>query len=74
MAKHTDIARVLAEQKTGAQIEVKGWVRAFSANRFIALNDGSGANNLQVVIDFEQFDESVIKGISFHSCIAVSGT
>lgn len=74
MAKHTDIARVLAEQKTGEKIEVKGWVRAFRANRFIALNDGSGANNLQVVIDFEQFDESVIKGISFHSCIAVSGT
>jgi asparaginyl-tRNA synthetase len=74
MAKHTDIARVLAEQKTGEKIEVKGWVRAFRANRFIALNDGSGANNLQVVVDFEQFDESVIKGISFHSCIAVSGT
>lgn len=74
MAKHTDIARVLAEQKTGEKIEVKGWVRAFRANRFIALNDGSSANNLQVVVDFEQFDESVIKGISFHSCIAVSGT
>ena len=74
MAKHTDIARVLAEQKTGEKIEVRGWVRAFRANRFIALNDGSGANNLQVVVDFEQFDDSVIKGISFHSCIAVSGT
>ncbi len=74
MAKHTDIARVLAEQKTGEKVEVKGWVRAFRANRFIALNDGSGANNLQVVVDFEQFDDSVIKGISFHSCIAVSGT
>ena len=74
MAKHTDIARVLVEQKTGEKIEVRGWVRAFRANRFIALNDGSGANNLQVVVDFEQFDDSVIKGISFHSCIAVSGT
>lgn len=73
MAKHTDIATVLVEQKTGEQIEVKGWVRAFRANRFIALNDGSGANNLQVVVDYENFDDAIIKDISFHACIAVKG-
>lgn len=67
MAKHTDVATVLAEQKTGEQIEVKGWVRAFRANRFIALNDGSGANNLQVVVDYENFDDAIIKNISFHA-------
>ena len=74
MAKHTDVATVLAEQKTGEQIEVKGWVRAFRANRFIALNDGSGANNLQVVVDYENFDDAIIKNISFHACVGIRGT
>ncbi len=50
-----------------------GWVRAFRANRFIALNDGSTINNLQIVVDFENFDEELLKQISFHSCIKVSG-
>ncbi len=74
MAKHTDVATVLAEQKTGEQIEVKGWVRAFRANRFISLNDGSGANNLQVVVDYENFDDAIIKNISFHACVGIKGT
>jgi asparaginyl-tRNA synthetase len=73
MAKHTDVATVLAEQKTGEKVEVKGWVRAFRANRFIALNDGSGANNLQVVVDYENFDDAIIKNISFHACVAIKG-
>lgn len=73
MTKHTDIAVVLKEQEVGQQLLVKGWVRAFRANRFIALNDGTGANNLQIVVDFENFDEAIIKQISFHACIAVKG-
>lgn len=50
-----------------------GWVRAFRANRFIALNDGSTHRNLQIVVDFDQFDEALLKKITFHSCIAVTG-
>ena len=41
-------------------ITVQGWVRAFRSNRFIALNDGSTINNLQVVVDFEKFDEKIL--------------
>ena len=44
-------------------ITVQGWVRAFRSNRFIALNDGSTIENLQVVVDFENFDEETIKNI-----------
>ena len=40
---------------TGVELTVKGWVRAFRSNRFIALNDGSCLANLQLVIDFEKF-------------------
>ena len=36
---------------------IQGWVRAFRSNRFIALSDGSTANNIQIVVDFEKFDE-----------------
>jgi len=50
-----------------------GWVRAFRSNRFIALNDGTSMGMLQVVIDFEQMDEEVLKQISFHACIKATG-
>ncbi len=56
-----------------AEVTVKGWVRAFRAKRFISLNDGSCFNNLQVVVDFEKFDEEQLKKITFHSCLAVTG-
>ena len=35
------------------EITLKGWVRTFRSNRFIALNDGSTIDNLQVVVDFD---------------------
>ena len=72
--RRTEIAAILADPQVGTQVLVKGWVRAFRSNRFIALNDGSGMNNLQVVVDFEQFDPALIKQVTFHACIAVQGT
>lgn len=73
MIKRTEIADVLSAPSIGEELTVMGWVRAFRANRFIALNDGSTINNLQVVVDFEQFDEALLKQISFHACISVTG-
>ncbi len=52
---------------------VKGWVKAFRSNRFIALNDGSGINNLQVVVDFENFDQDILDQITTASSIKVIG-
>ncbi|SDE17698.1 asparagine--tRNA ligase [Riemerella columbipharyngis] len=54
-------------------ITVMGWVRAFRSKRFIALNDGSTIDNIQVVVDFENFDENLIKNINTASSIKVSG-
>lgn len=71
--KRTEIAQVLQSPAIGEQITVMGWVRAFRANRFIALNDGSSMKTLQIVVDFEAFDEELLKKISFHSCIKVTG-
>lgn len=72
--KRTEIADLLKNAPIGEEVLVKGWVRAFRARRFIALNDGSSFNNVQIVVDYENFDEELIKKISFHSCIAVKGT
>ncbi|WKS94861.1 asparagine--tRNA ligase [Riemerella columbina] len=54
-------------------ITVQGWVRAFRSNRFIALNDGSTIKNLQVVVDFEKFDEELIKNINTAASLKVTG-
>ena len=54
-------------------ITVHGWVRAFRSNRFIALNDGSTINNLQIVVNFEDFNEDLIKNIHTASSLKITG-
>ncbi|NAW51310.1 asparagine--tRNA ligase [Elizabethkingia argentiflava] len=54
-------------------ITVYGWVRAFRSNRFIALNDGSTINNLQIVVDFQNFDENIIRNITTASSLKIVG-
>ena len=69
------IANLLKEDAPiGTTILVKGWVRTFRANRFIALNDGSCLQNLQCVVDFENFDETLLKQISTGAALAIEGT
>ena len=68
------IKEILALEPTGQDIAVKGWVRTFRSNRFIALNDGSTINNIQCVLAFENFDENELKRINTGAAIAVIGT
>ena len=56
------------------EIQVKGWVRTFRANRFIALNDGSTINNIQCVVDFENTDEDILKRITTGAAVSIKGT
>tara|TARA_B100001027_G_scaffold210266_1_gene177221 strand:+ start:42 stop:1478 length:1437 start_codon:yes stop_codon:yes gene_type:complete len=56
------------------KVSLSGWVKTFRANRFIALNDGSGLDNLQCVIDFENTDDEILKSISTGAAINVSGS
>lgn len=74
--KRIRIAQILAghEALQGQEIVVKGWVRAFRSNRFVQLNDGSCMANLQAVIDFEEWDESLLKRITTASALALTGT
>ena len=59
--------------KPGEKVLVKGWVRAFRSNRFIALNDGSCLANLQVVVDFENFNEAVLKKVTIGAAVSITG-
>lgn len=54
-------------------ITVSGWVRAFRSNRFIALNDGSTINNLQIVVDFDKLDEATLNRITTAASLRISG-
>ena len=66
----------LLSQKPGQEVLAKGWVRTKRGNKnvaFIALNDGSTINNIQVVADVAKFDEDLLKRITTGACIAVRG-
>ena len=68
----SSVADLLVQESTNVDIEIKGWVRTFRANRFIALNDGSTINNIQCVVDFENTDEETLKRITTGACLGSS--
>ena len=68
------IAALLEKAPLQEKVNVKGWVRTFRSNRFIALNDGSTLTNIQCVVDFENFDETILKQVSTGAAIEVTGT
>ena len=61
----------------GQEVTAKGWVRTRRGNKnvsFIALNDGSTINNIQIVVDMGSFDEEMLKKITTGACICVKGS
>ena len=58
------IASLLDSSKIGQPVTVYAWVRTFRNNQFIAVNDGSTINNLQLVIEKENFEEDFLKRIA----------
>ena len=70
----TRIKDILQSDKFDYSVNVKGWVRSFRNNQFIALNDGSCLNNLQVVVNFENTSEDILKKITTGASISVNGT
>ena len=71
--KRTKIAELLRTAPTGTEVLVKGWVKAFRNNQFVALNDGSTAQNLQVVVDFENTDPALINRLKYGAAIGAQG-
>lgn len=74
--KRKKIKELLDNPVTGEDVLVKGWVRTRRGNKnisFIALNDGSTINNIQIVAENSAFDESLLRDITTGACLAVSG-
>ena len=68
------IKEVLLTEPTNQTVTVMGWVRTFRNNQFIALNDGSTNNNVQVVVALGQFDDAILKRLTTGSSVKVTGT
>src|SRR5690606_5548288 len=71
--EHTRIKELLKSEEFGKEIIVKGWVRTFRNNQFIAINDGSSINNIQAVVDFEHTDEALLKRVTTCAARRVKG-
>jgi len=71
--KRIKIKALLESEATGEEVIVMGWVRTFRNNQFIALNDGSTNNNLQVVVELGLLDEATNKRITTGASIKVTG-
>jgi asparaginyl-tRNA synthetase len=71
--KRIKIKELLLQEPAGQQVTVMGWVRTFRNNQFIALNDGSTNNNLQVVLELGKFPDSILKRITTSASLRVQG-
>ena len=72
----TKIVDLLKSKDFDKEVNVKGWVRTRRGNKnvnFIALNDGSTINNIQVVVDLASFDDETLKPITTGACVSVTG-
>jgi len=73
MTKNT-VAELLKSGTVLQEVVIKGWVRTFRSNRFIALNDGSTIHNIQCVIDFENTPEETLKRITTGAAVSIKGS
>jgi len=68
------VKALLSTAPESQQVVVMGWVRSFRNNQFIALNDGSTNNNIQVVAELGTFDEELLKKITPGASLKVTGS
>ena len=71
--KRKKIKEILNSDITGDSVTVMGWVRTFRNNQFIALNDGSTNNNLQIVAELGSFSDEILKRITTGAALKISG-
>ncbi|UCE93511.1 MAG: asparagine--tRNA ligase [Flavobacteriaceae bacterium] len=71
--QNLSVAELLEAKHILQEVQVKGWVKTFRSNRFIALNDGSTIKNIQCVIDFEKFPEEDLKQVSTGAALDIKG-
>jgi asparaginyl-tRNA synthetase len=74
MIKRDKIKSLLDTTEFNREVRVMGWVRTFRNNQFIAINDGSCMGNIQIVVDFTNTPEQLLKRITTGAAIAITGT
>lgn len=74
LKKEISIKELFASDHLNQSVVVSGWVRTFRNNQFVALNDGSGIQNIQVVVDTDRLDLTIVKKIATGAALRVSGT
>lgn len=72
--KRTKIKELLTWQPQEQEVTVMGWVRTFRNNQFVALNDGSTNNILQVVLQLGKYGDEFLKRITTSASLKVTGT
>ena len=75
--KRIKISKILSNGESIGKAKVCGWVRSKRGSKnviFIALNDGSTINNLQIVANGEKFGEEKLKSVSTGASLSVTGT
>ncbi len=72
--KHSKVIEVLKSDKLLQPVIVKGWVRSFRNDRFIALNDGSTIKNIQCVIEDNTIDPTITTQINIGAAVSITGT
>ena len=73
MSQRVKVKQILLDEKTDYPVVVKGWIRSFRNNQFIALNDGSTNNNIQIVLDMDSVTPDLLKRLTTGAAISVSG-
>jgi len=74
--KRIKIVDLLKSTDYGSTAVVKGWVRTKRESKnvaFIAMNDGSTINNIQIVVDPENVDFTVLANVHTGAALAVTG-
>jgi asparaginyl-tRNA synthetase len=74
MIHREKVKSLLETNEFNREVTVMGWVRTFRNNQFIAINDGSCMGNIQIVVDFNNTPDELLKRINTGAAIAVKGT
>ncbi|SEW13573.1 asparaginyl-tRNA synthetase [Chitinophaga sp. YR573] len=74
MSQRVKVKQILLDENTNYDVVVKGWIRSFRNNQFIALNDGSTNNNLQIVLEPDSVTPDILKRLTTGAAISVKGS
>jgi aspartyl/asparaginyl-tRNA synthetase len=71
--QRTKIKELLQKGQAGETVTVMGWVRTFRNNQFIALNDGSTNQNIQVVASLGDFSDDLLRRLTTGASLKITG-